>query len=65
MTDREPKDTSAIQASGSGRFLKNPLPVPKRKPHTRMEFDLADEWDIPGEQDHFDIEIPEGDDFDI
>jgi hypothetical protein len=30
-----------------------------------MEFDLADEWDIPRDQDHFDIEISEDDDFDI
>lgn len=48
-----------------GRFLKNPLPVPKRRPHVRMEFDLTDDWDIPHDQDHFDIEISEDDDFDI
>ena len=55
----DPQDTE------NGRYLKNPLPVPKRRTHTRMEFDLADTWDIPGEQDHFDIEISEDDDFDI
>ncbi len=49
----------------TGRFLKNPLPVPKRRPHVRMEFDLTDDWDIPREQDHFDIEISEDDDFDV
>ncbi len=49
----------------SGRFLKNPLPVPKRRPHIRMEFDLMDDWDIPQDREHFDIEIPEDDDFDI
>lgn len=49
----------------TGRFLKNPLPVPKRRPHVRMEFDLTDDWDIPGEQDHFDIDISDDDDFDI
>ena len=49
----------------TGRFLKNPLPVPKRRPHVRMEFDLTDDWDIPREQDHFDIDITEDDDFDI
>ncbi len=47
------------------RFLKNPLPVPKRRPHVRMEFDLTDDWDIPEEQDHFDLEIDEDDEFDL
>ena len=49
----------------AGRYLKNPLPVPKRRPHVRMEFDLADEWEVPHGQDHFDIEISDDDDFDI
>ena len=49
----------------AGRFLKNPLPVPKRRPHVRTEFDLADEWEVPHGQDHFDIEISDDDDFDI
>ena len=49
----------------TGRFLKNPLPLPKRRPHVRMEFDLTDDWDIPRGQDHFDIEISDDDDFDI
>ena len=49
----------------TGRFLKNPLPVPKRRPHVRMEFDLMDDWDIPRGQDHFDIDISDDDDFDI
>ena len=48
-----------------GRFLKNPLPVPKRRPHVRMEFDLMDDWDIPVGQEHFDIDISDDDDFDI
>ena len=59
MTPSNPPDPEP------GRYLKNPLPVPRRKPHVRMEFDLADEWDIPRDQDHFDIEISEDDDFDI
>ena len=49
----------------AGRFLKNPLPVPKRRPHVGMEFDLADDWEIPRGQDHFDIDISDDDDFDI
>lgn len=49
----------------NGRFLKNPLPVPKRRAHVRMEFDLTDDWDIPDDQDHFDLEIAEDDDFDL
>ena len=48
-----------------GRFLKNPLPLPERRPHVRMEFDLLDDWDIPEEEDHFDFEIREDDDFDL
>ena len=51
---------------GSGsRYLKNPLPVPARRPHVRMEFDLTDEWDLTGEADDFDLEISDEDDFDL
>ncbi|MDO5476147.1 MAG: hypothetical protein Q4F43_03425 [Eubacteriales bacterium] len=53
------------QKKEEGRFLKNPLPVPKRRAHVRMEFDLEDDWDLPEGRDDFDIEIPEGDDFDL
>ena len=49
----------------SGRFLKNPLPVPKRRPHVQMDFDLTDDWDLPRGLEHFDIEISDDDDFDI
>lgn len=56
---------SAPAEEKEGRFLKNPLPVPKRRPHVRMEFDLTDDWDIPEEEEHFDFEIAEDDDFDI
>ena len=59
--DKEP-DRSRTEA---GRFLKNPLPVPRRRPHVRMEFDLAVDWEIPRSQDHFDIDISDDDDFDI
>lgn len=53
--------------SGEERYLKNPLPVPKRRPHVRMEFDIVevDDWDLPEEQDCFDFEISEDDDFDL
>lgn len=54
-----------IPGGTQGRFLKNPLPLPERRPHVRMEFDLADDWDIPEEEEHFDLEIAEDDDFDI
>ena len=47
------------------RFLKNPLPVPKRRPHVQMDFDLTDDWDLPRGLEHFDIEISDDDDFDI
>ncbi len=65
MADRFNMVNSDPQDMESGRYLKNPLPVPRRKPHVRMEFDLTDEWDIPRDQDHFDVEISEDDDFDI
>lgn len=58
-------NTESFQDDRSGRFLKNPLPVPRRRPHTRMEFDLTDDWDIPEDREHFDIEIDENDDFDL
>ena len=48
--DKEP-DHSRTEA---GRFLKNPLPVPRRH-----------DWEIPRSQDHFDIDISDDDDFDI
>lgn len=69
IEDRNKNESSGMQpespGSEEGRFLKNPLPVPKRRPHVRMEFDLVDDWDIPRGQDHFDIDISEDDDFDI
>ena len=49
----------------SGRIMKNPLPVPKRRPHVQMDFDLTDDWDLPRGLEHFDIEISDDDDFDI
>lgn len=69
MDEREKYDPYEANTEYSepepGRFLKNPLPVPKRRPHVQMDFDLTDDWDIPRGQDHFDIEIAEDDDFDI
>lgn len=61
----EGNEEDRVQDFSDGRFLKNPLPVPKRKPHVRMEFDLLDDWDIPRGQEHFDVEIDEDDDFDL
>jgi hypothetical protein len=57
--------TTGESGTEQGRFLKNPLPVPKRRPHVRMEFDLTDDWDLPRGLEHFDIEISDDDDFDI
>ena len=51
-----------------GRFLKNPLPVPRRRGHVQMEFDLpdaGDDWDLPEDREYFDIEIEDDDDFDL
>ena len=39
--------------------LNNPLPVPEKRPHLRMEFDIEDP-----EDDEFDLEIMSDDDFD-
>lgn len=55
----------AGSGSEDNRFLKNPLPVPKRRPHVRMDFDLKDDWDISEDLDYFDIEIDDDDDYDI
>lgn len=62
-------ESDPLQKSDSApagpRYLKNPLPVPKRRAHVRMDFDLNDDWEIPEELSHFDYEIAEDDDFDI
>ena len=42
------------------RLLKNPLPAPPRRSHIRMEFALADI-----EEADLDVEIAEGDEFEI
>ena len=53
--------------------LHNPLPVPKKKDHREMEFDLKDEvvFSMPDEdkqklkEDDFDFPVSDDDDFDI
>ena len=49
-----------------GRPLHTPLPMPERKEHTAIRFDLPDS-EIFGdtEEDDFDLEIAEDDDFDL
>ena len=49
-----------------GRPLHTPLPLPGRRQHTAISFDLPDS-EIFGEEkeDDFDIDIEEGDDFDL
>ena len=65
LSEEETAGQSGPAKEAQGRFLKNPLPLPERRPHVRMEFDLLDDWDIPEEEDHFDFEIREDDDFDL
>ena len=67
MPDQEKNSSLSKREEDSapGRYLKNPLPVPRRKKHVRMDFDLVDDWDISPEMEFFDIDIEENDDFDI
>ncbi len=46
--------------------MHTPLPMPERKEHTAIRFDLPDS-EIFGdtEEDDFDLEIAEDDDFDL
>ena len=47
--------------------LETPLPVPVRRAHTEMDFDLPDSeiFGEEGGEDDFDLEIGPDDDFDI
>lgn len=59
----EVTDTSAVAvaATGKPRFIENPLPLPKK--HVRKELDF--QYEVPEDKMKFDIEIKDGDDFDI
>ncbi|MBR3367812.1 MAG: hypothetical protein IKG66_08520 [Lachnospiraceae bacterium] len=50
-----------------GHPLETPLPVPVRRAHTEMDFDLPDSeiFGEEGGEDDFDLEIGPDDDFDI
>lgn len=56
-------DGSAVGAATAGkpRFIENPLPLPKK--HERKELDF--QYEVPEDKMKFDIEIKDGDDFDI
>lgn len=43
------------------KFIKNPLPGPKKHVRKEMGYDI----DVPESKMHYDIEIMPGDDFDI
>ncbi len=48
-----------------GRPLHIPLPMPERRAHTAIGFDLPDSEIFGDGEDDFDLEIPEDDDFDL
>lgn len=43
------------------RFLENPLPVPKRHEHKEADYD----HEVPFDQMHYDVSVPDTDDFDL
>ena len=47
------------------KYLRNHLPVPARRAHSVMEFDLQEEDLAPGDEDDFDFDIDDDDDFDL
>lgn len=55
------KINATAEMEENPRFLENPLPLPKK--HVKREMDYDHE--IPEEAMHFDVEISEGDDFEI
>lgn len=61
VTEMAEKSMTAAQPQEKPRYIENPLPVPKK--HIKREMDYDHE--IPEEAMHFDVEIAEGDDFEI
>ena len=47
-------------------FLRNPLPLPRKKTHVRQEFDFPDPlWNTEDPDLDFDYQTDDGDDFDL
>ncbi len=59
--DKNDAQPEAPEREISFQFLKNPLPVPKKRSHVIMDYDIKD----IDELDDFDLDISENDDFDI
>lgn len=59
----EKKPIGAIESEKEvkPRFIENPLPLPKK--HVRKELDF--QYEVPADKMRFDIDIKDGDDFDI
>ena len=60
-TEMAEKSAAAEQPEKKPRYIENPLPVPKK--HVKREMDYDHE--VPETAMHFDIEIAEGDDFEL
>ena len=60
-TEMAEKSVAAEQPEKKPRYIENPLPVPKK--HVKREMDYDHE--VPETAMHFDIEIAEGDDFEL
>lgn len=59
--DTEPAGTVKSTKEAKPRFIENPLPLPKK--HERKEMDF--QYEVPEDKMKFDINIKDGDDFDI
>lgn len=57
----QPAQSQNNETATKPRFIENPLPLPKK--HVRKEIDF--QYEVPEDKMKFDIDIKEGDDFDI
>lgn len=57
----QPAQSQNNETAPKQRFIENPLPLPKK--HVRKELDF--QYEVPEDKMKFDIDIKEGDDFDI
>lgn len=60
-TEMAEKSAAAEQPAEKPRYIENPLPVPKKHVKREMDYDR----EVPESAMHFDIEIAEGDDFEL
>ncbi len=60
-TEIAEKNAAEEQTGEKPRYIENPLPVPKKHVKREMDYDR----EVPESDMHFDIEIAEGDDFEL